>query len=71
MWGDVDGDGKISAKDSLNIQRYVVKLKTFDEIQMLAADVNGDDKITNKDSLEILRYTINLSKNDRIGKYFT
>ena len=66
--GDVDGDGKISAKDSMLVQRYVIKIKQLDDMQKKAADVNGDDKITNKDALEILRYTIHMSKNDRIGK---
>ena len=67
-YGDIDGDGKISAKDSLNIQRYVINLKKLDENQLLAADVNGDGKVTAKDALDILRYTINMSKNDRIGQ---
>ena len=66
--GDVDGDGKISAKDSMLVQRFVIKLKQLDEVQIKIADVNGDSKITNKDALEILRYTIHMSKNDRIGK---
>ena len=68
VYGDIDGDGKISAKDSLNIQRYVINLKTFDEDQLIAADVNGDGKVTAKDALEILRYTLNLSDNDKIGQ---
>ena len=71
VYGDIDGDGKISAKDSLNIQRYVINLKAFDEEQLLAADVNGDGKVTAKDALEILRYTLNLSDNDKIGKIIT
>ena len=55
-------------KDSMLVQRYVIKIKQLDDMQKKAADVNGDDKITNKDALEILRYTIHMSKNDRIGK---
>ena len=66
--GDVDDDGKISAKDSMLIQRYVINLKKLDELQQKYADVNGDGKVTNKDALEILRYTIHMSKSDRIGK---
>ena len=56
--GDIDGDGKISAKDSLLVQRYVIKLKELDENQLKSADVNADGKVTNKDALSILRYTI-------------
>ncbi len=67
IFGDVDGDGKVSAKDSMLIQRYTINLKKLTENQLLAADVNFDGKVTSKDALEILRYTINLSKNDKIG----
>ena len=66
--GDVDGDGKVSAKDSMLIQRYVIKLKQLDDEQLLAADVNADNKVTNKDALDILRFTIKQSKNENIGK---
>ena len=58
VYGDIDGDEKVSAKDSLLIQRYVIKSVQFDETQQKAADVNGDGKITAKDALEILRYSI-------------
>ena len=56
--GDIDSDGKVSAKDSMLIQRYVIKLKQLDDTQLKAADVNGDGKVTNKDALAILRFTI-------------
>ena len=58
VYGDVDLDGKVSAKDSLLIQRYVINMVKFDNTQKKAADVNGDDKITAKDALEIQRYSI-------------
>ena len=66
--GDVDGDGKVSAKDSMLIQRYVINLKQLDDVQLFVAEVNGDNKVTAKDALEILRYTINMSNNDKIGQ---
>ena len=65
--GDVDDDGKISAKDSMLVQRYVINLKKLDDKQLKAADVNEDNKISNKDAIDILRYSINLSKNKNIG----
>ena len=68
LLGDVDGDGKISAKDSLTIQRYVIHLRKLDDTQLTAADADGDGKVSNKDALDILRYTIHMSKNDKIGK---
>ena len=68
VYGDVDGDGRISAKDSLLIQRYVINLKKLDDNQFAAGDVNHDGKVTNKDALDILRFTIHLSKNKDIGQ---
>ncbi len=60
--GDVDGDGKVSAKDALLILRYTINLTKLDEGQLKVADVNGDGKVTNKDSMIIQRAAINLEK---------
>ena len=65
--GDVDGDGKVSAKDSMAIQRFSVNLKKLDEDQLKAADVDGDGNVTNKDALYILRYTIKIKVDYPIG----
>ena len=66
--GDIDRDGKVTVKDSMVIQRYVIHLKEFDENQLIAADVYGDEKVTAKNALEIQRYTIRMSKNERLGR---
>ncbi|MBQ2152448.1 MAG: dockerin type I repeat-containing protein [Clostridia bacterium] len=58
MLGDVDGDGKVSAKDSMLVQRYVINLKQLSDLQKKAADIDLDGKITNKDALGILRFSI-------------
>ena len=56
--GDINNDGKITAKDSMMIQRYAVNLISLDDNQIKAADINKDGKVTNKDALAILRFTI-------------
>ena len=56
--GDVNGDGKITAKDSMLVQRYTINLVKLSDDQHKTADVTGDRKVTNKDALAILRYTI-------------
>ncbi|MBQ2605156.1 MAG: leucine-rich repeat protein [Clostridia bacterium] len=66
--GDVDGDYKITAKDSMKTQRSVIGLAKLDMVRSKLADVNDDGKVDNRDALDILRYTIGLSKNERIGK---
>ena len=55
---DVNGDGKITAKDSMLVQRYAIHLINLSDVQLKAADINGDGRATNKDALSILRYTI-------------
>ncbi len=67
--GDVDGDGKVTAKDSMAIQRYTVNLTKFDDNQLLAADTDGDHKVTSKDAMNILRYTVKLNTKYPIGEY--
>lgn len=55
--GDVDGDGKLTLKDSTWIMQYI--LDTLDKdaapYQLAAADVNGDGFVNNKDAALIAR----------------
>ena len=53
--GDIDGDGKIEAEDARLVLRYVAKLDTLDDLQLLAANLNGDTKILADDARLILR----------------
>ncbi len=66
--GDINHDEKISAADSMVIQRAVVGLHKLDDTQHLLADVTGDGKVSNADALSILRYSIGSSKKSNIGE---
>ena len=55
LMGDIDGDGKIEAEDARLVLRYVAKLDTLDDLQLLAANLNGDTKILADDARLILR----------------
>ncbi len=57
-YGDVDGSGKVDAKDALVVLKAAVKKFTPDADQRKAARVNKDDKIDAKDALEILKYAV-------------
>ena len=61
MYGDVNGDGKVSAKDSMSVQRHAIKLAQLNDEQLKAADVDLDGKVTAKDAMYILRCSINLT----------
>jgi len=52
--GDVNGDGKINAKDSLLLKRYVANLNVT--IITAAADLNSDGKIDSKDCRLLREY---------------
>ena len=66
--GDVNGDGKVTAKDSMLIQRFVINLEKLDNNQQKLADVDGNNKVTNADALSILRYTIKANVKYPIGQ---
>ena len=52
---------KVTAKDSLTVQRYAIKLTSLTDEQIKAADVDKDGKVTSKDAMYILRCSINLA----------
>lgn len=56
--GDVNGDGKINAKDALEVLKESVGKASLTQQQKQAADVNQDEKIDAKDALEILKYSV-------------
>lgn len=66
--GDVNGDGKVTAKDSMQVHRFVIHLAQLDENQQKLADVDKNGKVTAADALVILRYTIGLPTNGLIGE---
>lgn len=54
LYGDVNGDGKISAADAARVRQYVAKMDV--EVNAQAADVNGDGKVSALDAAQIQRY---------------
>ena len=50
IYGDINGDGKISAMDYTLIKNHIMEVKEItDENMNLTADVNGDNKISAMD----------------------
>ncbi len=57
-YGDVEGDGKVSATDALEVLKAIVgNVKLTDE-QTILADVDGDEKISSVDALYILKRVV-------------
>ena len=61
IYGDVNGDGMINAKDLLTIQKYNIKLIKLDGAYLTAADVNRDEKVNARDLLTVQKNNIKLS----------
>lgn len=60
LLGDVDGDGKILAKDARLALRCSASLENLDAAAQKAADVDEDGKVLAKDARQILRFSAQL-----------
>ena len=58
MAGDVDGDGKISSTDALEVLKAVVGKVTFTQAQKTYSDVDADGKLAAADALTILKKVV-------------
>lgn len=69
-YGDVNKDGKITTADALEVQKYVLGLVTFDDIQIEAADVerSGEGKVTTADALAIQQFVLGKRANETATK---
>ena len=68
IFGDVDGDERITSADSLFVLRMSVGLEAYTDETIVMVDTDDDNRITSADALELLRYSVGLSANERIGK---
>ncbi|MDY3938538.1 MAG: leucine-rich repeat protein [Oscillospiraceae bacterium] len=58
--GDVNADGKITAKDARSILRIAARLEQPDDVTKEAADVDSDGKVTSKEARSVLRFAAKL-----------
>lgn len=56
--GDVSGDAKVDARDSLRILKYSVGTYELKDSFAKAADLNADNNIDSRDSLRILKFSV-------------
>ena len=64
LLGDVNGDGKITAKDAALLYAYINGRTTLTDEQLALCDVSGDGKVTAKDAALIYAFV-----NGRITKF--
>lgn len=60
LLGDVNGDGRISAMDLLQVQKHLLKLITLQDAYSIAADVNGDGRISAMDLLQVQKHLLKM-----------
>ena len=58
LYGDVNGDNTISAKDALEVLKATVGKVMLSEAQIRLADVDGGNDVNAKDALMILQFTV-------------
>lgn len=63
-YGDIDGDGEITANDALTILRSSVGMANLTPEQNKLADVDSDTEITANDALAVLRYSVGMADED-------
>lgn len=56
LYGDVNGDGTVNAKDRMMLTRYLAKWSGYEDIDMTAADVNNDGQVNAKDRMILTRH---------------
>ena len=57
--GDLDGDGKLTAKEARRVMTAVTRAGSLDALQMLCADLNGDGKISAMEARQVLSAVTN------------
>ncbi len=56
--GDIDGNGKVEAKDYMMLKRHVLGTYELNDIQKLAADIDGSGEAAAKDYMMLKRHVL-------------
>lgn len=72
IYGDVDGDGKVTALDAVMLQKYLAEFDMPESFEIKAADVNGDNNASVLDVICIQKYLVDAkSGTGRTGEKYT
>ncbi len=61
IWGDANGDGRITGTDLLKIQYHIIEKNSMSGWYLTAADASGDGRVTGTDLLKIQYHIIEKS----------
>lgn len=60
VYGDINGDGRVTTADSIYLQRSVIGAIALTEEQKNLADVDGNGKVSVSDAVLIQRYVVGI-----------
>lgn len=61
IYGDVNGDGKISAMDLLAVQKHLLKISLFKDAALQAADVGKNGSVSAMDLLAVQKHLLKMT----------
>ena len=62
IYGDVNGDGKISSADYIKIKNYIMDVKNLSDDEKVFADANRDGKVSSADYIAIKNHIMEVKK---------
>lgn len=62
IYGDVNGDGKITSRDLLTLQRHILEKEKISGAFLSAGDANKDTNVSSRDLLVIQRHILEIEK---------
>ena len=68
IYGDLNGDGRVTTIDAFMVLRYTVSYGTFTDTEKTIADVNCSGSINSLDALEIQRYAVGFTSDTKVGQ---
>lgn len=71
LYGDVNGDNKVTVQDASKLQKYCVSKVELNETELKAGDVNNDGRVDIKDSTMIQKHIVGLVQSFPSGESFS
>ena len=62
LYGDVNGDGKITSADYIAIKNHIMDVKKLDTVESICADVSRDGNVTSADYIAIKNHIMDIKK---------
>lgn len=61
VYGDTNGDGRISVTDYLQIRKHLLGIEVLQDVYLYGGDHNGDGQLTITDALQTKAYILNVA----------